>query len=238
MRGLGWSVAIVLLLLPVVALLEGWVAKSSWPVRSLRVDAPFTRVSAEQIRAVVTPLLKDGFFAVNLGELRRRVAALPWVAKVEVRKRWPDQLDVRVTEQRAFARWNGTALINGEGQRFVVPAIDALAGLPDLSGPDERLPDVVAFFVDNRQRFARIGRTVTGAHLSDRSAWQLDLDGGARLFVGRNRPAQRLARFVDSYRALMQGHAGSFEYVDLRYTNGYAVRWPTTAAPATESPKA
>lgn len=225
---LGWSVALTLLVLPLVGLLEGWFAASRWPVRSLRIDAPFTQVSDEAIRATVVPLLSEGFFAVDLDRVQREVAALPWVARAEVSKRWPDRVEVRVREQQAFARWNDVALVNRRGELFEVPHVAEVAGLPDLAGPDDRIGDVVEFYIDSNRRFARVGRRVVRAALSGRGAWSLQLDGGAELMVGRTRADARLARFVDTYPRLVTGHQRSFEYVDLRYSNGYAVRWPST----------
>jgi cell division protein FtsQ len=237
MRIVGWGVALTLVLLPLVGLLEGWFAVGRWPVRSLRVDAPFQHVSADQIRHAAIPLLAGGFFAVDLDHVQKVVAALPWVAHVEVRKRWPDQVELRVHEQQAFARWNGSSLINRQGEVFNVPAVEALQGLPDLGGPSPRMREVLGFYLDSQRAFAHSGRRVVGAHLSERGAWSLELDGGAEVVVGRTRATQRLARFVDTYPKLMAGHEQSFEYADLRYSNGYAVRWPPAPTPGGDASK-
>ena len=47
--------------------------------------------AATGVRAAVLPQVQRGFFAVDLKEVRAAVSALPWVEKVEVRKRWPDK---------------------------------------------------------------------------------------------------------------------------------------------------
>lgn len=237
-RVAGWGIALALVLLPLVGLLGGWFAAARWPVRTLSVDAPFVHVSAATIRGAVTPLLIHGFFAVDPDVVQSRLAALPWVAAVEVRKVWPDQVEVHVHEQQAFARWNGSTLINRQGVVFKVPGPGDLSALPDLGGPDARRNDVLAFYLDSKQRFAKVGRTVIGARLSDRGAWQLLLDGGVPVVVGRGPVQQRLARFIDTYPRLMEGHPQGFQYVDLRYTNGYAVRWPAEATATGGQPKA
>src|SRR5512140_1656598 len=115
---LAWGIALTLVLLPVVGVLNGWFAADRWPVRYLRVDAEFNHVSAEQIRAATAAHLGTGFFAIDLDRVRASVAALPWVERVEVRKRWPDTLEVRVLEREPFARWGADRLVSHDRTLF------------------------------------------------------------------------------------------------------------------------
>src|SRR5688572_12838842 len=107
-----WLCALALIGLPIAGLLNGWFASDRWPLKQLRIDAEFHRVSAEQIRAAVTPGIGVGFFAVDLDAIRSAVEELPWVESAEVRKRWPDQLDVTVVERRAAAAWAPHRLVS------------------------------------------------------------------------------------------------------------------------------
>jgi len=49
--------------------------------------------------------------------------------------------------------------------------------------------------------------------------------------VGRAAPEARLRRLVAAWPAALAGRAGRVARVDLRYTNGFAVRWRPGAAP-------
>jgi hypothetical protein len=86
--------------LPVVAVLEGWIGADRWPLRTLRVHGEFERVDEAALRAALLPHAQSGFFAVELGDARAAVAALPWVERAEVRKRWPDVLEVQPHRRR------------------------------------------------------------------------------------------------------------------------------------------
>lgn len=226
-RLLAWGVALTLVALPLVGLLKGWIAVDRWPVRSLHIEAPFQHVGAEQIRASVAPLLGAGFFAIDLERIQDSVSALPWVARVEVRKRWPDQVLLRVHEQRPYAHWNHDRLINRNGEVFTVPDAAVLQGLPELSGPPTRLREVLEFYLDVLPRFGRNNLSVVGVRLSERGTWSLKLSDGAMMLIGHNHPQRRLSRFLDTWPTLAAGRGARFEYADLRYSNGYAVRWPS-----------
>lgn len=234
-RLLAWGVALTLVALPLVGLLNGWIAVDRWPVRSLHIEAPFQHVGAEQIRASTEPLLGAGFFAMDLERIQTTVAALPWVARVEVRKHWPDQVLLRVHEQRPFAHWNDDALINREGHVFKVPDAATLQGLPELSGPEPRLREVLDFYLDVLPRFGHRNLSVVGVHLSERGSWRLELADGAKVMIGHDHPEQHLRRFLDTWPTLAAGRGARFEYADLRYSNGYAVRWPSP--PSTAEPQ-
>jgi cell division protein FtsQ len=232
---LAWGIALTLVALPIVGVLNGWFANDRWPVTRLDVRAEFNHVSAEQIRASVAPHLGEGFFAVNLAEVRAAVAKLPWVERAEARKRWPDSIELVVYEQQPYARWGPDRLINRRGQVFSVAGIEGLQGLPELSGPDDRLDEVLQFHADCLREFSGSGLIVTAVALSPRGGWKLTLANGAAIEVGREDARDRLKRFLDAWPKLIAGRSDTLAYVDLRYANGFALRWAPAAPPQAQT---
>ncbi|MGA9342703.1 MAG: cell division protein FtsQ/DivIB [Rhodanobacteraceae bacterium] len=232
---LAWSIALALVALPVIGVLNGWFAADRWPVKKIDVRAPFDHVSAEQIRAAVRTELGAGFFAVDLDQVCGAVLRLPWVERVEARKRWPDVIELTVYEQQPYARWGADRLVNRHGKLFQVPGSPPLQGLPQLSGPDARLHEVLAFYAHELPLFSATGLTLDSVALSGRGSWSLTLATGATVEVGRENVEQRLERFLSVWPRIAAGHDGAPAYIDLRYENGFALRWNGTQAPATPS---
>lgn len=235
-RIVAWGIAITLVVLPVVGVMQGWFAAGRWPVTNIKVEAEFAHVSAEQIRSAVLPRLGKGFFATDLEDVRHAIGSLPWVESVEVRKRWPDTLLVRIYERQPFARWNEDRLISRQGLVFDAPGADQMGDLPRLRGPDSRLAEVVSFYAQAQKAFeGRAQLAIVGVSLSERGSWSVTTESGAEIVIGdRDQADRRLARFLDVYPQLVAGRHGGFAYADLRYTNGFAIRWPeseTTATP-------
>ena len=104
LRIIAWALALALVALPVVAVVNGWIGAERWPLRTLRVGGEMQRVDPQQLRTTVLPFAQRGFFAIRLADAQAAVAKLPWVERAEVRKRWPDVLEVRVIEHRPFAQ--------------------------------------------------------------------------------------------------------------------------------------
>lgn len=226
-----WLLALVLVALPLVGVLQGWFATDSWPVTRLAVRAEFSHVSAEQIRAAAQPHLGQGFFAIRLGPLRDAIAQLPWVERVEARKRWPDTVDVVVYEQQPYAHWGSDRLINRHGGLFTVSAADAAAlhDLPRLAGPDERIAEVLRFHAQCQREFAASGMAVNALELSPRGSWRIGLAAGTRIELGREQGAERLRRFLDVWPRLAGLRAQAPATIDLRYANGFAISWPAAS---------
>jgi cell division protein FtsQ len=135
LRIAAWTLAVALVVAPVFAVLNGWIGGSRWPMRHLVVTGEFHQVSDLRVRSVVLPRVQHGFFAVDLPRLRAELGALAWVKSVEVRKRWPDRLEVTVVEYRPLARWGENRMLSEHGELF--PAPKGLGRrLPLFVGPD------------------------------------------------------------------------------------------------------
>jgi cell division protein FtsQ len=231
-RLLAWLFALAVVILPVVAVLNGWFASERWPLTQLRVSAEFQRVSAEQVQAAARPHLGSGFFAVDLAEVHASLAALPWVERVVVRKQWPDTLEILITEHRAIARWGEGRLLAETGVLFEVPGIDGLQGLPQFEGPEAHTQQLMDMYRQSQGLLAGLPKRIEWIQLSPRGSWSMGLNDGAELMLGRIEPLPRLQRLVAALPELLRAEARPLLRADLRYANGFALRW---AAPDTDS---
>lgn len=232
LRLLAWALALVLVALPVVAVIQGWVGTERWPLRTVKVEGRLTRVSDAQIVAAVLPHARRGFFAVRLEDARAAVAALPWVEHAEVRKQWPDKLVVTIEEHRPFAWWGADRLLSERGRIFPATGVTVPAGLPRFDGPESRIADMVRVYNESRAAFAATGLDVRTLRLDERGSWSLLLSDGAELLVGRDDAKLRLQRFARLLPRLQASSGETLGRADLRYTNGFALTWRTAPAPA------
>ena len=232
-RAAGYSqglITVFLLFLLAVAgvawVYAGMTAREQWPVRWLEIDGAFERVSAEQMRSTLAPVATGSFFTVNLAAVRAAAFRQPWVAEATVQKTWPDTVRVRIREYAPVAHWTGGRLVSGSGRAFQVPGADEMQGLPWLEGPDEQLGTVFESWQQFNNELQPIGLEIERIHLDPRGAWFVELSSGTEVQVGRGEPEVRLRRLIQSWQTLMRDRELAPQGVDLRYTNGFAVRWP------------
>lgn len=231
LRLVGWLLAVALVALPVVAVLNGWVGAGHWPLTKLRATGQFERVDAALLRQTLMPYAQRGFFAVRLADAQAAVAQLPWVETAEVRKRWPDVLEVRVVEHRPFARWGTNRLLSEHGYLFPAKGVVVPPGLPQFVGPVSGVTEVVALYNESHALFTSIGMDVQTVELDPRGSWTIGLGNGAKLVVGRSQARARLGRFARLLPQLLTQQAQVLTRADLRYTNGFALSWTPLAAP-------
>jgi cell division protein FtsQ len=173
--------------------------------------------------------VSGNFFTVNVESVRQAFEKLPWVRRVDVRRRWPDALELVIEEQVAVARWRRNEgeylLVNSHGELF---AAASDANLPMFSGPEGSVADVLAQHAVFSDALAPLGRHPVAVALSSREAWQLRLDDGLVLDLGREEAkhpvAERMARFVAHYRDVREKLQIKPALIDMRYPNGFALR--------------
>jgi len=235
-RLLGWTFALLLLAMPVVAVVHGWIGAERWPIRTLALQAPLKLVDEATLRSTIAPMAQGGFFAVDPVAIRQSVAALPWVDAVDVRKRWPDRLEVRLTELRPYAHWGEDRLLSDDGRLFVLPP-GLATPLPRFDAADGRVAEVIAFHREARPVLVRVGSDIRELRLSARGGWSLTTVDGLEVELGRNDALPRLSRFARLLPTLGRDPAGRvLQRADLRYTNGFALTWGEPAAAPTAPP--
>lgn len=203
---------------------SGLIGSEQWPIRWLDVAGELKRTSASQVRAAVADEAGRGFFAVDLEAVRERVEALPWVARAEVGREWPDALLIDITEHRPVARWNDDRLFSDRGEVFSVSGSEGMQGLARLRGPESRGSDVLERWQSVRRRLGSVGRDVAELAVDERGAWRVVLDNDVTLVLGREQVDERLERYIGAQAALKDIER-PIRLIDMRYTNGLAVRW-------------
>ena len=194
-----------------------------FPLREVRVVQPAPHVTAEQVEAIVERNLRGNFFTFDLAALRGAFERLPWVRRVQVRRHWPDRLDVALEEHVPLARWGNTALVNIQGEVFEG---EHDGRLPVFNGPAGSSKEIAIQYLHFRRSLAAIGDAPAQVRISPRRAWQVKLESGMTLELGREQVEARLARFVTAYERSVGRLGRRLDYVDLRYPNGFAVRIP------------
>jgi cell division protein FtsQ len=195
------------------------------PVSNLVVEGTFQRVTPIQVEAAVRDGLEQGFMSVDLSAVRARVQALDWVDQVNVGRSWPDTLIVRITEHQAAARWGDTGLLNVRGELFTKESQYAFPELPSLGGPDGSERDVARRYLAVRGKLTEADLSLKSLRMDERGSWQLVLGGGQQIRLGRREVDERLYRFFAVVAPALAGDLKRVAYVDLRYTNGFAVGW-------------
>src|SRR6202790_3526681 len=207
------------------------------PVRVISIDGSFQRVSPGQIEKAVAPFANQGFMSADLADIQRAVESLPWVDHARIARRWPNSLRVTVTEQTAAARWGESGLLNTRGELFVRTATHVPAELPHLSGPEGTESQVAQRYLSTQGRMLEAGMRIAALRLDERGAWELDLDCGVTVRLGRRDVDERTERFIHTASQVISHRLTEISYVDMRYSNGFAIGWRNQGTPGLSTAK-
>ncbi len=221
--GLGYAFVLALVRLPL------------FPLHQVVVTTPIDQVTRTQVEYAVQHALHGNFFTVNLDQIRASFEKLPWVRKASVRRRWPDGLEIELEEHVAVARWQNNAgearLVNRQGEVFGAAKPGGQESLPLLGGPEGSAPRVLEEYQTASQRILPLGRKLHSVLLSPREAWQMRLDDGLLLELGRDQTTQgrralddRLQRFAATYEIVKTRIPTKISTIDMRYPNGFSVK--------------
>lgn len=192
-----------------------------FPLREVSVTGPVAHTTRAQVESIVREEMRGNFFTVDLEATRLAFEKLPWVRGAMLRRVWPDRLEVALEEHVALARWRDTALVNERGEVFEA-ATDAR--LPVFGGPEGSAAEMAAQYRVFADLLATVGRKPAQLRLSERRAWEIVLDDGAVLELGRQDLPARLGRFVRVYGRTVGRLPAKAYRIDLRYPNGFALR--------------
>ncbi len=167
--------------------------------------------------------------SVDLEAVRERVEAMPWVDQARVQRRWPHGLRIEVTEQVAAARWGESGLLNTRGELFSRTRATCRRNCRDSRARRQRMAGRAALP-------QRAGPPDRGRHAPRRArarcARRLAARARAMASACGSAAARSMNASIASFRPrspVMSGRAAEIDYVDMRYSNGFAIGWKRSA---------
>jgi len=168
----------------------------------------------------------------DLGQIRMRLLALPWVADASVGRRLPDTLSIQIIERRPVALWQHQrrfALIDITGRLLTTKALDRYATLPVVIGPgaNMRVRELLALTASAPSLSARVDAAV----LVGGRRWDVKFKSGETLALPDTPAAATAAfkRFASLEAGLSEDRkllGGRFERFDMRLPGQMTVAGP------------
>lgn len=230
-KRVAWPLLLVALLAGSYLLVQRLLPYADRPVAQVVVEGELGYVSRETVQQRIAPYVERTFFDVDLPGLRHELEQMPWIARADVRRVWPDQVRVRLDEQLPIARW-GNDLLNGKGEAFAPSDPSRYEHLPQLYGPQRAQQRVMQQYQLLSQMLRPMGFTIASLELHERGSWFLTTRQGIELLLGRDQLVEKIRRFGTVYRQALEAQRDNIARVDLRYANGLAVAWHDPAAAA------
>jgi cell division protein FtsQ len=216
-------------------LTQHFIGQESAPVTSVVISGEMPYSTRTDVMAAIESVDLGNFFQVDVNEVQSKLLNLPWVSSVAVRKKWPNELKIYVVDNKPVALWNGEFLINQLGKVFQADMTRIKHYLPNFFGPEGTELLALKNYRDLNTLLAFNALKIDELILSERFSWQLTLNDGVTLNLGREERVERVQRFMDLYPIIKaelkakkiteKQKNQAVDYIDLRYDTGLAVGW-------------
>lgn len=213
------------ILLILFAVFQGKGSSENWfAIHSIEIKGDLKHASASQLQKDYASLLGKSLLTTSLSEIKAVALSPQWVQSVEVRKVWPNTLQVLVHEHEPLAYWNDRQLIT-TGAVIISPKTVPDLPLPKLFGPEDSSDVVLQQFGLISQVLSLGSLRIETLKLEPRGAWVITFKNGILVKLGREAILERLRRFIAVYKTDLSGRIGQISFVDARYPHGVAVAW-------------
>lgn len=213
------------ILLILVATFQGNDSPDTWfAIQKIEIEGDLQYATEEELRSDFSVLLGQSLLSVSLSDALAVVLSSEWVASAEIRKVWPNTLQVLVHEYSPLAYWGDRQIISTSAEVIAPRKLPKLP-LTRLYGPDDSSDVVLEQFGLVSQVLTSTSLRVSTLTLEPRGAWSIIFTNGVKVKLGREEILERLQRFIAVYKSDLSGRIDQITSVDARYPHGVAVGW-------------
>ena len=194
-------------------------------IKSVEVTGDFTILDKSQLEPLITSYVKTNLYLLDEKTLEQEIESNPWVHSAALRHVWPDKLIVKIYEQKPVAHWGKTEMLAENGEIIKASLEKHKGDLPTLYSPNDKGRNMATGFIKIRKMMKGFPLKLIEFKEDARGSWKIKLENGMTLKIGREHQEKRLKRFMVAYEQSLNEVLDKISIVDLRYTNGFAVKW-------------
>ncbi|MEE9310006.1 MAG: cell division protein FtsQ/DivIB [Cocleimonas sp.] len=223
------TIALTVLVIAPIAVAIGtyqWIQNpQNLTITSVEVKGDLNILDKSQLQPVIEPFTKTNLYLLDEKALETAIENNPWVHSASMTKIWPDKLIVKIHEQRPVAFWGDKEMLAENGEIIKANLPKEKGNLPLLYSPNDKGRNMATGFLKIRKWMKDFPLKMVEFKEDARGSWQIKLQNDMVLKIGREHQEKRLRRFMVGYDHSLKQVINDVKAVDLRYTNGFAVKW-------------
>ena len=192
-------------------------------IRQVQLQGDLRYLDAESLTRDLSIRFNGNYLETTLGQVISEVESHPWIEAASARRVWPDTLLIEITEQRPVAIYNDTQYLGLSGDLFEPPK-PVNEPLPRLYGALSETMQVYSHYGVFSDRLSDFSKVISVSRGHD-MGWQITLENGINVQLGRDDILGRLSRARDVLDRLDGEKLAKLQDIDARYDNGIALAW-------------
>lgn len=213
-----------------------WKEHATGELVKIELISTTPHVSEDELRDLLRPQLGLGFWQLNLQTVRQVVEAHPWVSAAKVSRVWPNTLRIEVVEPIPVARWGKDDLLNQTGDIFHPLTPFEADDLIELSSINPDPKEVLSMLKQLLDLINPYGLHVRSLLRQADGSWHVWLVDGNEWFLPAQDAIPALKQLLQLYGSIPTQENTNMR-IDLRYRDGFAVKWTAVAVPVVDGQK-
>ncbi|MGN7070366.1 cell division protein FtsQ/DivIB, partial [Neisseria sp. P0001.S004] len=153
-----------------------WLYNSKYfPVKQIAIQGKLKYASSKELQTVAREHIRGNMFRADIDSAQAAFQELPWIDSAMVRRRFPETVEIILTERVPVAHWRAGGLVDSKGNVF---AASLKQGLPIFEGQQGTGKDMVKHYADFSGILSPLKLTIKELIYTPRSAWLLVLNNG------------------------------------------------------------
>jgi cell division protein FtsQ len=186
------------------------------------------------IQSQMSSNIHGNFYSIDLLNAKNTFESIAWVKDAVIKRVYPNHIEVKLSEFKPQAIWGSredSKLIDDHGVIFEANADEVeYEQMPLFIGPDGQGKVMLDMYKGLVISFSPLQYKLKVLELNARGSWIATLEGGAHIELGRGSVAdviertKKFAKGAEQILVKMNKKIIDIEYIDLRHTDGYAMR--------------
>ena len=182
--------------------------------------------SVDDIREVAKKYVRSkSFFNVDINYLQSKIENIDWISSANIRRSYPNEIIIFVTEHIPIAIWNNKDYLNQYGEIFTAnKKNNKFPILISKNNKNKIIFEYLSLFSNDLIRH-NINEKVLKIIEDDIRSISVILSSGITIKLGSKNVKEKIDIFFKVYQTLNSSDLSKMRYIDMRYSNGFSVGW-------------
>ena len=182
--------------------------------------------SVDDIREVAKKYVRSkSFFNVDINYLQSKIENIDWISSANIRRSYPNEIIIFVTEHIPIAIWNNKDYLNQYGEIFTAnKKNNKFPILISKNNKNKIIFEYLSLFSNDLIRH-NINEKVVKIIEDDIRSISVILSSGIAIKLGSKNVKEKIDIFFKVYQTLNSSDLSKMRYIDMRYSNGFSVGW-------------
>ena len=190
-----------------------------YPIEEVEITSTTSNYDTEKINDIVASIQGQDLLSLDLGDIKRSIRSDDWIRDVEIKKSFPDTLEIIIIPQQPFAIYNSKIMM-------MDGSVIGARSLPI------DLPIIIDHTNDSQSSMNTMILTVKLLQKIDLDIKKVEIhDSLIKVFTSTNMLISdrvnyevNLNRLVISFQDLKKLFKREIKSIDMRYSNGFAIK--------------